>query len=188
MDTRTICLGVLTGGEATGYEIKKHIEENFGHFLEVSHSSIYPALADLHRESLVSCREVRQEGKPDKKVYSLTDSGREAFVAGLMRSPGRHRVRSEFVALMLYAEFMPLHRVRELLDERIADFESKREYAASYLQDDADCQSPGSRFAAGLAVALMNAGLGYIREHRRFLEDELANGDDTDAVATGSRS
>ena len=45
MDVRTICLGLLTRGEATGYEIKKQFEgEGFGHFAEASFGSIYPAV------------------------------------------------------------------------------------------------------------------------------------------------
>ena len=32
MDTRTLCLGVLTERAMSGYEIKKHFEEAFRHF------------------------------------------------------------------------------------------------------------------------------------------------------------
>ena len=45
MNVRTLCLGVLQFGEATGYEIKKIVEEGmFNHFIEASYGSIYPAL------------------------------------------------------------------------------------------------------------------------------------------------
>ena len=43
MNVRTLCLGVLSAGEASGYEIKKEIEEGlFSHFIEASYGSIYP--------------------------------------------------------------------------------------------------------------------------------------------------
>ena len=45
MDTRSICLGVLSMGEATGYEIKKLFEDGpFSHFYDAGYGSIYPAL------------------------------------------------------------------------------------------------------------------------------------------------
>ena len=45
MDVRTICLGILTRGDATGYEIKKLVEDGgYQHFVEASFGSIYPAL------------------------------------------------------------------------------------------------------------------------------------------------
>lgn len=175
MDTRTICLGVLSQGEATGYEIKKCVEEEFGFFLEVSHSAIYPALAELRREGLLDCREVRQEGRPDKKVYRLTETGEEALVAGLAQSPGRHRVRSEFIALLLFAEYLPPGRVAALLDARLDEFERLARFAEGCRSDDT-CTGAGSRFAAGLGDCMMRAGIEYIRGNREWLEAALAGG------------
>ena len=40
MNVRTLCLGVLSLGEATGYEIKKLLESRFSHFYDASFGSI----------------------------------------------------------------------------------------------------------------------------------------------------
>lgn len=173
MDTRTICLAVLSGGEATGYEIKKCVEESFGYFLEISHSSIYPALAELHRERLVSCTEVRQEGRPDKKVYRLTELGWRAFREGLARSPGRHRVRSEFVLLLMFAQYLAPARVTELIDQREREFGEMRAMIRSCPESEL-AVSAGLRFVSGLGEAMFTAGLGYLRENRDWLEAGLA--------------
>ena len=80
MDSKTLCLGALMLGDASGYEIKKLFEEGpFSYFHQTSLGSIYPALGTLMEEGLVTCDERAQEGRPDKKVYSLTDAGRAAF-------------------------------------------------------------------------------------------------------------
>ncbi len=77
MDVRTICLGILTRGDATGYEIKKLFEDDgYQHFVEASFGSIYPALNRLTEEGLVSVRAEAQEKRPDRKVYSITPAGR----------------------------------------------------------------------------------------------------------------
>ena len=58
MDVRTLCLGILSLGDATGYEIKKLVAEgSFSFFSEASYGSIYPALTKLTDEGLVSCVE-----------------------------------------------------------------------------------------------------------------------------------
>lgn len=173
MDTRTLCLGVLTQGPASGYEIKKAIEEHFGYFLEVSHSSIYPALAELLKEGMVSCEEVQQAGKPDKKVYGLTDAGRKAFVDGLVRSPGRHRIRSEFLILLFFAEYLPPARLVALLNERVSEFDQLLSHAENCCQGEGGL-SAGTRFAAGLGHAALSAAAAYIRDNRGWLEAELA--------------
>ena len=60
MDTRTLCLGVLTERPMSGYEIKKHFEQAFRHFFMAGFGSIYPALAELARDGLVTVESVEQ--------------------------------------------------------------------------------------------------------------------------------
>ncbi len=38
MDVKTLCLGVLCHGDATGYDIKKHFETAFSHFFHTKPS------------------------------------------------------------------------------------------------------------------------------------------------------
>src|SRR3546814_3071348 len=55
MDAKTLCLGVLSRGAASGYEIKKAFEEGpFSHFHQASFGSIYPALNALSADGLVA--------------------------------------------------------------------------------------------------------------------------------------
>ena len=65
MDVKTLCLGVLHLGDASGYEIKKQCEEGpFGQFFAAGFGSIYPALAALHEQGRVACHELQQEKRP----------------------------------------------------------------------------------------------------------------------------
>ena len=66
MDVRTICLGLLTRGDATGYEMKKLFEEEgFGHFAEASFGSIYPALGRLTDDERAAVRQEVEERVAD---------------------------------------------------------------------------------------------------------------------------
>jgi DNA-binding PadR family transcriptional regulator len=126
MDVRTICLGILTRGNATGYEIKKLFEEDgYQHFIEASFGSIYPALNRLTEEGLVSVREEAQPKRPDRKVYSITEAGRTAFLAALMRPLPEDKHRSPFVFAMLFSHLLPAERVRAILDEYIRQSRTK---------------------------------------------------------------
>ena len=88
MDVKTLCLGVLTLRDMTGYEIKKHFEQSFAHFFVAGYGSIYPALSDLTRMGLVNCQDVTQAKRPDKKVYSITDAGRVQLAEALADAIG----------------------------------------------------------------------------------------------------
>lgn len=164
MDVRTICLGLLSRGDATGYEIKKQFEEEgFGHFAEASFGSIYPALSRLTEEGLVSVREEPQEKRPDRKVYSITDAGRTRFLEALNRPVPEDRNRSAFAFAMLFSHLLPRERVHALLESYIADKEAR---LARLDARTADARTPGEHFVNGLGRTIYAAMLEYLRQHR----------------------
>ena len=64
MNVKTLCLGVLSLGEASGYEIKKEIEEGlFSHFIDASFGSIYPALMQLNAEGSAAIAQAAELGR-----------------------------------------------------------------------------------------------------------------------------
>lgn len=173
MDVKTLCLGVLSFGDASGYDIKKTLEGPFSHFFLAGFGSIYPALAELADAGLVSWTAQPQAGKPNRKVYRLTDPGREAFVEALVHTEPRHKVRSEFLVLMYFAHLLPPERLREVLDQRLAEMRG-----CCQLIDDSEgggaAEPPGVEFVRGFGRALLAAGERYLREHRQDLEKAVS--------------
>ena len=47
MDLGTLCLGILSQGDTTGYALEKQLEQGYGHNYAAGFGSIYPALARL---------------------------------------------------------------------------------------------------------------------------------------------
>ena len=167
MDVRTICLGLLTRGEATGYEIKKQFEdEGFGHFAEASFGSIYPALGRLTDEGLVSVRDEPQDKRPDRKVYSITEAGRTRFLEALNRPVPEDRHRSAFAFAMLFSHLLPQERVKALLESYIADKEARLAHLSARPPEG---QTTGEIFVNGLGRTIYAAMLDYLRAHRSGL-------------------
>ena len=84
MNVRTICLSILYDGEATGYEIRKlSVEGEYSYFIDASYGAIYPALQKLEADKFVTSRVARQDGRPSKKIYSITELGRREFINSL---------------------------------------------------------------------------------------------------------
>ena len=168
MDVRTICLGILTRTDATGYEIKKLFEQDgYQHFVEASFGSIYPALNRLTEEGLVSVREELQEKRPDRKVYSITPTGRTAFIASLLKPLPEDRHRSPFVFAMLFADLLPAERVSHMLNSYIAQIETK---SAQLDEPKSQPETDGERFVAGFGRAVYAAILEFLRTHRAEIE------------------
>ncbi len=175
MDVKTLCLGILTLGEASGYEIKQVFEDAFSHFYIAGFGSIYPALAELTRAGHVTVSNIEQEKRPAKKVYRLTDSGRETFDAALADTYPQHRIRSDFLALMVFAHRLSPEQLSRVFDTRLADIERQiGEIEACVNAEDCACgMPPGVAFTAGYGTAVLKAGREYIRQHREQLAQAL---------------
>ena len=70
-------LGMLSTGPMSGYALKKAIEQSVANFWHESYGQIYPILKQLAREGLTTSHAEKQEGKPERYIYTLTDLGRE---------------------------------------------------------------------------------------------------------------
>ncbi|HTB64609.1 MAG TPA: PadR family transcriptional regulator [Steroidobacteraceae bacterium] len=77
MALRHVVLTVLARGDKTGYEITKAFETVYSHFWRASHQQVYRELGRLSTDGRVNATLVAQEGKPDKKIYSITKRGLE---------------------------------------------------------------------------------------------------------------
>ncbi|HEY9147941.1 MAG TPA: PadR family transcriptional regulator [Gammaproteobacteria bacterium] len=173
MDVKTLCLGVLSLGEASGYEIRKVFEASFSHFYVAGYGSIYPALAALSRAGHVSCSNIEQEKRPAKKVYRLTDSGRAAFLQALDETYPSHRVRSDFMVLTAFAHLQSAERMEQVLDTRLQDIERQLAHIDSY-SGEPGAQPPGVTFTTGFARSVLQAGRDYIEQHRSELLQALS--------------
>lgn len=175
MDIKTLCLGVLNLGEASGYEIKKFFEDGFSHFYVAGFGSIYPALAELTREGHVTCSNIEQEKRPAKKVYRITDSGVALFRHELAQGYPSHTVRSDFLLQMVFAAFLPLPRLDEVLSLRSRDLQAELQHISDYRK----CEDlpPGGRFALGYARAVLQAGHDYVENNRAALLAEMSEKD-----------
>jgi DNA-binding PadR family transcriptional regulator len=177
MDVKTLCLGVLSMGDASGYEIKKVFEEAFSHFYVAGFGSIYPALAELTREGHVTCSGVEQEKRPAKKVYHLTESGRSAFRAALAETYPSHKVRSDFMVLLVFAHLLTPAQLARVLEQRLADIDTTLSHIDACTGREECLNGDGAGFAAGFARALLEAGREYIVQHREGLLRGLENKD-----------
>jgi DNA-binding PadR family transcriptional regulator len=171
MDVKTLCLGLLSISEACGYDLKKEFESTFKHFFPAGYGSIYPALADLAENGFVSCREVPQDGKPDRKTYSITPAGREAFEDALRNTNPQHKMRSEFLAMLYFADLMDTDRLRCLLDDRIKELRNAVSDISRIEKSCGSNSSAGAQFVAGFGAAVASAAADYIESNRQILFD-----------------
>lgn len=175
MDVKTLCLGILTLNEASGYDIRQYFEKGpFSHFFQAGYGSIYPALSKALSEGLVTCRAESQDGRPDRKIYTITTAGRDHLKHQLHQNPMPDRIRSDYLVSFMFAALLEPQHLETIFDEYLQAFSDNAEMLASL-----DCEgiSPGNAFVRELGVVLYSAVASHLSENRERFLASVNNGE-----------
>lgn len=120
-------LTALLDEDLTGYALAKQFDVSLGFFWQASHQQIYRELKGLHLAGSVNVLEVPQYGKPDKRVYSLTDQGQQMLESWITQAT-RHRGAKDELFIKLYnVGSVPVQQVLEAVEQRQAEHARKLE-------------------------------------------------------------
>ncbi len=60
----------------SGYELARRFDRSIGYFWSATHQQIYRTLRAMEDDTWVTATAVVQRGRPDKKVYTVSEAGR----------------------------------------------------------------------------------------------------------------
>ncbi len=103
MSLRHALLGFLSYMPQTGYELKNVFDVSVRHFWPADQSQIYRTLGQMYDEELVSLELVKQQERPDRKVYSITEAGRAELHRWLTSGPPMQEARSAPLIQVFFA-------------------------------------------------------------------------------------
>ena len=115
-------LALLADGPAHGYELKSALQERCGPLLPpMNAGQVYNTLGRLESAGLVSGEEVPQQGKPDRRVYQITEAGRAELADWVTRPVPATRFGDEFFFKLAFAGLGGLAEPEALIEERQAE-------------------------------------------------------------------
>ncbi len=79
MSLKYVLLTLLEREPRTGYDLVRTFESAVGYFWNASHQQVYRELAGLSESGLLRYKQIKQDDKPDKKIYSLSSTGKSAL-------------------------------------------------------------------------------------------------------------
>jgi PadR family transcriptional regulator AphA len=123
-------LSMLVRKPCSGYELTQMLEV----FWQAKHSQIYPLLTKLEQEGLVTFEHVEQTGKPDKKIYSITDKGISLLTEWIARTSSPPVIRDEFLAKVYSIGLTDKETAVRLFLERITVYEEKITYRKNEIK------------------------------------------------------
>ncbi len=95
-------LGFLSYAPMTGYELKRYFDQSIYHFWNANLSQIYPALSRMVEEGLLTVEVEHQEDRPNRKVYTITDAGREGLQRWLQQPIDLPQIRTAFLIQVFF--------------------------------------------------------------------------------------
>ncbi|CAM4446607.1 transcriptional regulator, Acidobacterial, PadR-family [Mycobacterium basiliense] len=81
----------LSEQAGSGYELARRFDRSIGHFWTATHQQIYRTLRSMENSGWVHAETVVQHGRPDKKVYSVSESGRTELARWIAEPPSPTR-------------------------------------------------------------------------------------------------
>ncbi|MBI4611500.1 MAG: PadR family transcriptional regulator [Candidatus Rokubacteria bacterium] len=166
MSLKLAVLGLLVDSPRTGYDLKKLFDGSVGYFWQAKFQQIYGELRQLEGEGLVEKRDVPQVGRPTRKVYSITQTGRAALDAWLDTPSPLSPVRDEFlVKVSSFGRLPPERAVARLREHR----HLHEERLATYRTIESRLKEAGWISEAGVAEPLLG---GYLTLKRGIAYEE----------------
>jgi DNA-binding PadR family transcriptional regulator len=120
--------------DASGYQLRSFVGQSTGYLYRAHLSQIYPALKRLYNSGLVTMHEVTREGKPDLKLYRITEAGREAAHEWLLRPYEFKNTREngdKFFMRLVFMGHLEPEKAIQYIDSGIDELQHQREIHAN---------------------------------------------------------
>jgi len=162
-------LGALMSGPRHGYEIRSVLRKGLGATWHIPTSQLYAQLKRLEERGDLRSSLEAQETRPSRRVFELTEAGRNAFLSWVL-APVHHvrDLRVEFLAKLFFVGRLGLDGVR-LVREQDRVLEQALSRMSDRLERETD---PYRRLTAGFKQATARAWRGWLREEAQpFVEE-----------------
>lgn len=137
MSLQHILLGLLDEQPSSGYELNKRLQDVGQHFWVTEQSQVYRALYKMLNLNYVEYETVIQENSPNKKVYQLTQAGKQALEQWLRQPIERNQPLQIWLAQIYLGASLTSEEITQLIEARIDEVDNKLEWALQRLDNEA---------------------------------------------------
>jgi len=122
-------LVALLDNPCSGYDLAKRFDESVGVFWDASHQQIYRELGKLEADGHLTAETIEQDGRPNKKIYEVTEGG-QGFLQEWMAKPTGIRTVKDDLLVKLFAGHLvsrdlilaELENHRQLHEARLGEY------------------------------------------------------------------
>ena len=192
MSLKHALLGILTCRPMTGYEIKQFFDSSVQHFWNAELSQIYPTLKGLEENAFVDMRVEAQENRPTRKIYAITEAGREEFTRWVRAPQAPADLRDPFLIKVFFGTEVPLEDVLVMLRRQKEEEQKVLAFSETVLREkirDGVREMQSTRhglfwtLTLEMAIAYRKAYIDWCERSMQLLEESFLGGASADAEA-----
>jgi len=133
----------------SGYDIKQYLERTLVHFWSESYGQIYPALRKLEEDGLIEGRDEAGERGQEKRVYRITDAGRDKLSEWLQEPAEPEQPRYEHSLKLFFGHNVGpevslehLERVRRRTEDDLAQYRAWEKQLKDRAERESEARAP----------------------------------------------
>lgn len=134
MSLRYAVLGVLSSMPMTGYDMVRYFEESVGTLWPSSPAQTYQELRKMEADGLIAGNTAPRGRRAEKRIYELTDAGRQSLKLSTIEPYGYPNERDGFRLRFCYFELVPHDVAREHLNAHIAHYKLQIEQLKARIE------------------------------------------------------
>ena len=155
MSLKNLILGYLEK-PASGYDIKRSIDESLSHLWAAESSQVYSKLRAMEKQGLLKSTKEKSSKGPDRRVYRRTREGEKTFTDWLESDPELSHERLSVLAQLHFLSRSRNHEQTTTLLEGVRDrfVERLEKYKALEAAESRKADEEGDEFFDKLALDL----------------------------------
>jgi DNA-binding PadR family transcriptional regulator len=160
--TQDIVLGLLAQRAMSGYDIWRLLGGLSWLVDSPSFGTLYPGLHTLLADGLATVEVIASNGRPPRKVYTITEAGRKAFQDWASQRVQLGSSLKDFVVRLALASNLPLSGLHAYLEQRREQVASNRPRIEQDLRAMSEESDLGQYLTLDYGLALADAELAWL--------------------------
>jgi len=166
-DLEAAILGLLYEEPQYGYQLEKTIEGwGMRNWTQIGFSSIYYILKKLEKKEMVKSKLEKVEGRPSRKVFVITDNGRQAMKEKLIELLSwNKKLINPFDLGLAYLNYLEPQEVVNCLENYIESAQGRIKFLESSVRMQEELEAPY------YVVALFSRPLASLKTEIKWVEE-----------------
>jgi DNA-binding PadR family transcriptional regulator len=158
-------------GPCSGYDLVKRFDEFISCYWMASHQQVYRELRELERKGWVSSEAVIQTGRPNKVIYSITETGKQQLIDWALQPSEPTPIREPLMIKLKAGGLVPLEVILQEIKRRQQLHSSNLERLRQIETE--DFSELTSQVACKLHYLSLRRGIRYESEWVEWCEEAI---------------